>query len=163
MIGVIIVQCRLKRIGFHTRYISTDDRQQLVLQWRCGNDAKQRSAAMRSNLPNNTTTWCGIEYWWTFSVTIRHSYCRLHKSAGLAYHSGNCIRLRKLRLHVTDLADLRCHTVYPGIIIIHAQLSNMVWSLDTVFYISTSGDTLWNAVESKEYYQPVGGIKVAHV
>lgn len=31
-------------------------------------------------------------------------------------------------------------------------------TLDTVFYISTSGDTLWNAVESKEYYHRIQGI-----
>ena len=31
-------------------------------------------------------------------------------------------------------------------------------TLDTVFYISTLGDTLWNAVESKEYYHRIQGI-----
>lgn len=35
-----------------------------------------------------------------------HNFCEWHKSAGLAYHSGNCIGLCILRLHVADLTDL---------------------------------------------------------
>ena len=44
-----------------------------------------------------------------------HNFCEWHKSAGLAYHSGNCIRLRKLSLHVADLAD-RCAAFVPDVI-----------------------------------------------
>lgn len=44
-----------------------------------------------------------------------HNFCEWHKSAGLAYHSGNRIGLRKLCLHVADIAD-RCAALVPDVI-----------------------------------------------
>ena len=51
-----------------------------------------------------------------------HNFCEWHKSAGLAYHPGNCIRLRKLCLQVVDAAMLRSNPVRAEIVLLGVAL-----------------------------------------